>query len=208
MSKLLYIESSPRKQRSASIAVAEHYLAAFRKAHPDVTVEKLDLWAVELPAFNEHTIDAKYAILHGQPFTSDQEKAWKRVTQLAEQFKSADRYLISLPMWNFGIPYILKHYIDLLVQPGLTFSYTPEEGYKGLVTGKTATVIYARGGAYGPGTGAEGYDLQSKYLEAVLGFIGITDVSRVFIEPTLAAPADKDATIERAKTEAAQLATR
>ena len=53
-------------------------------------------------------------------------------------------------MWNFGIPYILKHYIDLIVQPGLTFSFSPSEGYKGLVTGKPVTVVYARGGAYGP----------------------------------------------------------
>ena len=62
-------------------------------------------------------------------------------------FKSADKYLVSLPMWNFSIPYKLKQYIDLLVHRGLTFSFTPEGGYKGLVTGKPLVAVYARGGA-------------------------------------------------------------
>jgi len=107
--------------------------------------------------------------------------------------------LFSLPMWNFGVPYVLKHLIDVIVQPGLTFSFSPTEGYKGLVTGKKAVAVYARGGAYGPGTGAEAYDLQSKTLGGILGFIGITDVTSIFVESTLAAPADLEATVKKAK---------
>ena len=71
---------------------------------------------------------------------------------MIERFKSADWYLFSLPMWNFGVPYVLKHLIDVIVQPGLTFSFSPTEGYKGLVTGKKAVAVYARGGAYGSGS--------------------------------------------------------
>ena len=88
-------------------------------------------------------------------------------------------------MWNFGVPYIFKHYIDVLVQPSLTFSFDPQAGYQGLVTGKKAVAIYARGGAYGSGTGMEGYDLQSKTLSGILGFIGLTDLVTIFVEPTL-----------------------
>jgi FMN-dependent NADH-azoreductase len=109
-------------------------------------------------------------------------------------------------MWNFGIPYKLKHYIDLLVQPGLTFSFSPAEGYKGLVTGP-AVVVYARGGAYGPGTGAEAYDLQSGYMKQILGFIGITDVKEVFVEPTLAGgPDGKKAAMTAANAKADEFA--
>jgi FMN-dependent NADH-azoreductase len=199
MSKLLYIEASPRKSRSKSIQVAQFFLSELQKAHPSVEIDKMDLWSTELPAFDGDTVDAKYAILHGQPLTPDQAKAWKRVETVIERFKSADGYLISLPMWNFGVPYVLKHYIDVIVQPGLTFSYSPTEGYKGLVTNKKAVIVYARGGAYGPGTGAEGYDLQSKTLGGILGFVGITDVTSIFVEPTLAAPADVEETIAKAK---------
>jgi FMN-dependent NADH-azoreductase len=119
---------------------------------------------------------------------------------VCEEFKAADKYVFSLPMWNFGIPYKLKHYIDVLAQPGLTFSFDPATGYSGLVTGKPVAVIYARGGAYGSDA-AKGLDLQKGYMDLLLGFIGFTNVQTILIEPTLASPDDV------AKTESAAIAT-
>ena len=185
MAKVLHIVGSPRGDRSASLTVAKTFLAAYKAKNPGDETECLDLWMAKLPEFDGATINGKYAILHGQAFTPEQDAAWKAVVKLADHFKSADKYVISLPMWNFGIPYKLKHYIDVLVQPGLTFSFSPETGYKGLVTGKPITVIYARGGAYGPGSGAEGYDAQSTYMRQFLGFIGFTNIKEIFVEPTL-----------------------
>jgi len=101
----------------------------------------------------------------------------------------------------------LKHFIDVIVQPGLTFSFSPTEGYRGLVTEKKAAAVYARGGAYGPGTGVEGYDLQSKYLSTILSFIGVTDLTNIFVEPTLAAaPGELEAMVAKAKEVAAATA--
>lgn len=202
MSKLLHIEASPRGARSSSVTVAKHFVDAYKAAHPSDTVETLDLWHAKLPEFDGSTIDAKYAVMHGQQHTPDQAKAWQAVVDIANQFKSADKYVFSLPMWNFGVPYKLKHYIDLLVQPGLAFSFSPDTGYQGLVTGKPAVTIYARGGAYGPGSGAEGYDAQSKYLKQILGFIGFTDVKEIFVEPTLASATSKEEAIAKANPEA------
>jgi FMN-dependent NADH-azoreductase len=206
MAKLLYLESSPRKERSASIAVARQFLDAYQAKHPQDSVETFDLWKANLPPFNGFVLEAKYAVLNGQPHTSEQANAWKAVVALADHFKSADKYLFSLPMWNFGIPYILKQYIDLIVQPGLTFSYTPEKGYEGLVIGRPAVAIYARGGAYPAGTEAAGYDKQSDYLRHILGFIGITDLKQIFVEPTLAGPGAKDKAVAAARAEASKLA--
>lgn len=206
MSKLLYIEASPRGTRSASNTVGQHFVDAYRAAHPNDTVETLDLWHANLPEFDGAVIDAKYAVLHGQKHTPEQLAAWTEVVKIADGFKSADKYLISLPMWNFGIPYKLKHYIDLLLQPGLTFSFSPSEGYKGLVVGKPVVAVYARGGAYGPGTGAEAYDQQSGYLKQVLGFIGFTDIKEIFVEPTLASATSKDEAIAAADKKADELA--
>jgi FMN-dependent NADH-azoreductase len=207
MSKLLYIQASPRIGRSASIAVAEHFLAVYRKKHPSDTVETLNLWETELPEFDGATIDAKYAVMHGQAHTPAQLEAWQAVTRIADRFNSADKYLFSLPMWNFGIPYKLKHFIDVLVQPGLAFNVKPDGGYEGLVTGKPAVVIYARGGAYGPGTGAEGYDAQSAYMRQILGFIGFTDIKEIFVEPTLAGPTANADAVAAGKPKAAELAS-
>jgi FMN-dependent NADH-azoreductase len=207
MSKLLNIQASPRIGRSASIAVAEHFLAVYRKKHPSDTVETLNLWETELPEFDGATIDAKYAVMHGQAHTPAQLEAWQAVKRIADRFKSADTYLFSLPMWNFGIPYKLKHFIDVLVQPGLAFNVKPDGGYEGLVTGKPAVVIYARGGAYGPGTGAEGYDAQSAYMRQILGFIGFTDIKEIFVEPTLAGPTANADAVAAGKPKAAELAS-
>jgi FMN-dependent NADH-azoreductase len=202
MSKLLHIESSPRGDRSASITVARHFLDAYRAKHPGDTIETLDLWKTSLPEFNGPTIDAKYAVLSGQNPAGDQARAWQTVVKLADHFKSADKYLFSLPMWNFGIPYKLKHFIDVLVQPGLTFTFSPSDGFKGLVTGKPTAAIYARGGAYGPGSGAEGYDIQSGYLRQILGFIGISGIKEIFVEPTSVGAKNEAVTAALAKADA------
>ena len=146
MAKLLYIESSPRKKCSSSIAVASTFLDTYRKTHPQDQIEVIDLWHKELPPFDGDVIDAKYAIMHQQPHTPEQINAWKKVEELIAEFKSADKYLFSLPMWNFGIPYKLKHYLDLLVQPGYAFTITPQGEYQGLVTGKKVALVYSRGG--------------------------------------------------------------
>jgi FMN-dependent NADH-azoreductase len=202
MSKLLYIESSPRKERSKSIAVAKAFLAEYKANHPGDEIVTLDLWNTNLPEFDGFTIDAKYQVLHGQGFTEEQRRAWQAVVDICDAFKSADKYVISLPMWNFGIPYKLKHYIDVIAQPGQTFSFDPATGYSGLVTGKPITVIYARGGAYGSDD-AKGMDLQKGYMDLLLGFIGFTDVKSIMVEPTLGAP-DDVAAIEAKVTQQAR----
>ena len=207
MARLLYIEASPRKKRSASIEIAKTFVSEYEKSNPGDDVEVLDLWSTELPEFDGQVIDSKYAILHGLDHTDEQRQAWSAVEKVISQFNSADKYLFSLPMWNFGIPYKLKHYIDVIVQPGYTFSFSPDEGYKGLVSGKPVAVVYARGGAYGSGTGMEGYDLQKAYLEHVLGFIGFTDFQTILVEPTLGSPEDQEKGMAAARDQAKNIAT-
>jgi FMN-dependent NADH-azoreductase len=186
MATLLHIIGSPRTERSHSTAVARAFTAAYAKAHPDDTVETWNLWETELPAFDGPALDAKYAVLHGQEATPGQRAAWGEVRAVFDRFDSADKYVFSLPMWNFGIPYRVKHFIDVVTQPGMAFNYAPDTGYTGLVTGKPATVIYARGGNYAPGSGAETMNLQQPYMELWLRFIGFTDIHTVAFQPTLA----------------------
>lgn len=188
MAKLLHIECSPRKERSHSLEVAQAFLNQYASTHPSDQIETLNLWSANLPPFDGDTLNAKYAVMGGAAHTPEQAAAWGAVTEVANHFKAADKYLFSIPMWNFSIPYPLKHYIDVITQPGLTFTFSPETGYQGLVTGKPAVVIYARGGEYPAGTPAEAVDLQSAYMKLLLGFIGFTDIHSIFVEPTLAPP--------------------
>jgi FMN-dependent NADH-azoreductase len=202
MARLLYIEASPRKDRSASIEIARTFVTEYQKTHPGDFVDTLDLWKTNLPEFDGEVVNAKYAILHGLKHTEAQRRAWSAVEKVISHFTGADKYLFSLPMWNFGIPYKLKHYIDVLTQPGYTFSFTPGEGYKGLVTGKPAAVIYARGGSYPAGSAGASFDLQKAYMELLLGFIGFRGIQSIVIEPTLSSPEET----EKAKTAARELA--
>ncbi len=207
MAKLLYIEASPRKERSISIQTANTFLSAYRDAHPNDDIEKLDLWNTDLPTFDGDVIDAKYAILHGLDHSSEQKAAWGAVEAVIAQFKAADKYAFSLPMWNFGIPYRLKHYLDVIIQPTYTFSFSPDEGYSGLITGKPAALIYARGGAYPAGTEAVGFDFQKPYMELILGFLGFTDIRPVVVEPTLESPPDElEKIMERTNAQARDVA--
>ncbi len=205
MAKLLYIESSPRKDRSKSIKVAQAFIEKYKAAHPGDEVAVIDLWNKKLPEFDGYTIDAKYQVLHGQSFDEKQQAAWQAVVDVCDEFKSADKFLFSLPMWNFGIPYKLKHYIDVLAQPGQTFSFDPATGYSGLVTGKPVAVVYARGGAYGSDA-AKGMDLQKGYMDLLLGFIGFTNIRSIMVEPTLASPQAVAETEAAAVTLAQQIA--
>lgn len=189
MSKVLYIQASPRGERSKSVAVTEAFLDAYRQAHPDDEIDTLNLFEIDLPPFDGLALQAKYTILHGQEHSQEELAAWRAVEAVIDRFKSADKYVLAVPMWNFGIPYRLKHYIDILVQPTYTFSYTRAEGYRGLVVGKPAFIAYARGGDYSA-EGAGAFDLQTAYVKLILGFIGVTDVRSVVAEPTLMAGPD------------------
>jgi FMN-dependent NADH-azoreductase len=166
MARLLHLSSSPRGNHSHTRKVATAFLDAYRNAHPSDEVREIDLWALSIPAFDGAVLDAKYGDFRRPgAHTPEQHAAWGAVEALATEFKSADKILISVPMWNFGIPYVLKHYIDVITQPRLTFSFNPATGFSGLVTGRPATVIQSSSGTYLPGSGAEGSDFLTGYLK-------------------------------------------
>jgi FMN-dependent NADH-azoreductase len=110
-----------------------------------------------------------------------------------------------VPMWNGGIPYRLKLYIDIMTQPGLLFGFDPAKGYSGLLKDKRATVIYTSG-VYAPGVPAAfGIDHHSTYFDDWLRFIGITDITTVRFQPTLLT-ADYDGGLKAALNAAAEAA--
>ncbi|MFA7230967.1 MAG: NAD(P)H-dependent oxidoreductase [Victivallaceae bacterium] len=183
MKKLLYIEASPRKSRSLSTQLAEVFIENFLAKNPEYSLIKLNLWSLELPEFNEAATNAKFKFPHGQAMTEAENEIWSKVMALFRQFKSADKYLLSIPMWNFLFPYKLKHYIDLITQPGLSFEISPEGEYRGLVTGRPVMLIYSRGGDYSEKE-TSALDFQRNYLRFYFQFIGFTDIREIVAGPT------------------------
>ena len=207
MTKLLHISASPRGERSESLAVAAAFLETFRAEHPATPVETFDLWDGTLPAFGPDAAAAKMAVFAGEEPRGAAATAWQHATDTFHRFDAADRYLFSVPMWNAGVPYVLKQLIDVISQPGLVFGFDPGQGYTGLLRGKRATVIYTSA-VYGPGRGPEfGADFQAPYLGGWLRWAGVTDVNEVHFRPNLATT-DADTARRLAREQARDLAKR
>ena len=125
MSKLLHILASPRVE-SYSTRVAKAFLDSYRRAQPDDHIDVLDLARADIPPFHAPQAKAKYAVAAGQAPRDEAEAAWQPVIKTINHFKVFDKYVLSSPMWNFGVPYRLKQYIDVIVQPSLTVALDEE----------------------------------------------------------------------------------
>jgi len=181
--KLFHLSCSPRAD-SESGAGARVFLDHFRQARPDWDVDVMNLWKDHLPEFEGYILEAKYNRLGGRAFTDSQRDAFAIAERFAVRFGLADRVLISTPMWNFGIPYKLKQWIDVITQPGLTFRFDPTQGYQPLLKDRPTIVILASGSDFVTGMNRGRIDMATPYLREALRFIGISDVRFVPIGPT------------------------
>jgi FMN-dependent NADH-azoreductase len=202
---LLHVIGSPRTGRSASRQVANAFTEVWKKQHPDGTVDELNVWEIDLPVFDGPVLEAKYAGIEGRPLDPAQADAWRTVDTLAERFRLANVILFSVPMWNFGIPYRLKHLIDVISQKDVLFTFD-ERGLNGLLGGRTVVTIAARGVQLGADFPMEQFDFQTAYLTMWSRMVGITDVRVISVEKTLAGPEQDQASRNEASEKARELA--
>jgi FMN-dependent NADH-azoreductase len=203
--KLLHISASPRGEVSETIAMAKAFLAGHAERNPDVEVEEVDLFDGSLPAFGRLATGAKMAVFAGGRPSPEQTAEWDAARAVFARFDAADAYLFSVPMWNSGIPYVLKQWIDVVTQPGWVFGFDPETGYQGLIKGRRAAVMYASG-VYSPGAPpAFGTDFHATYFDEWLRFAGFApeDVATVWFQPTALTPTpDEDRAVALASARA------
>jgi FMN-dependent NADH-azoreductase len=207
MPRLLHIAASPRRERSESAALATTFLDRYRELDPLATVDTFDLWDGTLPGFGPAAAAAKMTVFAGGTPDGAEGEAWERAIATFRRFDSYDRYLFSVPMWNAGIPYILKQFIDVVSQPGTVFGFDPVEGYTGLLRDKKAVLVLTSA-VYGPGRPPSfGSDFQAPYLRDWLRWAGVTDITEVHFRPNLAT-ADADAARALAHREARDAAAK
>ena len=179
MKKLLHVKGSPRGALSVSGQIASAYLDAYEAKHPDATVAEIDLWNADLPEFDGDSAAAKVSYFGEAPMNARQQTVHDKLRGIFDDFNSADDYLFSVPMWNFGVPYKLKQYIDILTMPSTLFGWDPAVGYIGLLKNKRATAVYTAA-IYSPGvTPAYGTNHTSPHLEDWLRFAGVTDIASI-----------------------------
>ena len=182
----MHISSSPRGADSDSLRIAHAFTDTYAESHPGETVEHWDLWDGALPAFAEGA-KAKMTVFGGGTPEGEPGRVWAQARAAFERFAAADRVLFSVPMWNGGIPYVLKQFIDVVSQPGWVFGVDPVTGYQHLLAdrGTRVAVVYTSA-VWGPGLGPEfGNDFQSTYFADWLRWTGCTDISDIRFHPTL-----------------------
>lgn len=195
MTNILVLKSSALGEASASNQLVDGFVAHWPSAH----VTSRDLGADPVP----HLLPTALSGLFG-----NREGAAAATADLADaataELKAADVLIIGAPMYNFGVTSTLKAWFDHVIRAGITFQYTAE-GPKGLLSGKRAIVIETRGGFYSEGP-AKVMDAQEPHLRAMLGLMGISDVTFVRAEKLAISPEAKAASLAAAAAELAALA--
>ncbi|MDH4655505.1 MULTISPECIES: FMN-dependent NADH-azoreductase [unclassified Pseudomonas] len=199
MSRVLVIESSARQQGSVSRQLTQDFIANWQAAHPADEITVRDLAVDQVPHLDADLLGGWMKPADQQ---SDSEKAsLQRSNLLTEELLAADVLVMAAPMYNFAIPSTLKSWLDHVLRAGVTFKYT-ETGPKGLLTGKRAFVLTARGGIYS----GSPLDHQEPYLRQAMSFIGIHDVTFIHAEGLNMGNEFQEKGLASAKAQLAQVA--
>lgn len=174
MPTLLHIDSSPLHSRSVSRQLTAAFVTQWQASHPDGKVIDRDLNAPVIAPITSEWVTAAYTPAEAR--TPEQNQLLALSESLIEELEQAEEYVVGAPMHNFGVPSVLKLWIDQIARAGRTFSYadgTP----KGLIVGKKATFIIATGGIYDAQTQMASFNFVEPYLRSVFGFLGLTDAT-------------------------------
>jgi FMN-dependent NADH-azoreductase len=178
MRNILCLTSSPRRDTSYSNLVAARLLKELRIVHPDAAITIRDLAGSPLPHIDDDFVTATRSIAGAR--TSRQRALVEQSDILVEELLAADTIVIASAMVNFSVPSTLKAWIDYVTRPGATFEYT-EHGTKGVLGGRRAILVLARGGLYSGGP-MRALEHDESYLRTVLAYLGITDIDTILIE--------------------------
>jgi len=192
MKKLLQIRSSIFGSDGNSSALADRFVAKWLQNNPGSELVLRDLASEPVP----HLDAARVAALFSQPEgrTAEQQAVLDYSDALINELHQADAIVLGVPMYNFGIPSVLKAYFDHVARAGVTFRYT-ENGPQGLLEDRPVYVVAARGGLY-QGTPA---DSQSPFLTTFLNFLGLANVQFVYAEGLNISEDSKQTSLARAK---------
>jgi FMN-dependent NADH-azoreductase len=169
--------------RSVSRQLTSAFVTQWKSSHPDGTVIDRDLNATSIPPINAEWVGAVYTPEEAR--TPEQRQVLSLSGLLLAELEQADEYVVGVPMHNFGVPSVLKLWIDQISRVGKTFSYA-EGRPKGLIIGKKATIIIATGGSYDAQTQMASFNFVEPYLRSVFAFLGLTDATFLTAGGTMA----------------------
>jgi FMN-dependent NADH-azoreductase len=178
-SNLLLVSSSLFGDASQSRTIAQDFVDRWTRTHPGTKLVHRALSAGSIPHLTLATFKA--ASTPADKRNAAESETAALADALIGELEAADVIVIAAPMYNLSIPSTLKAWIDHVARRGRTFRYS-ENGPEGLLKGKRVFVLVARGGVYSKGAPAAAFDFQEPYLRTALGFLGLTDVTFVYLE--------------------------
>jgi len=176
MPTLLHLDSSPLGESSISRHLTNEFTQTWKSANPNGKIITRDLATTTIPPVSAALVGAMYT--PADALTPAQKELLTLSDTLVAELFAADEYVIGVPMHNFGVPSVLKLWIDQIARVNKTFSYATGTPV-GLLTGKKATILIASGGIYDAGTAMASYNFVEPYLRTLLGFLGVTDVTAI-----------------------------
>ncbi len=209
MNKTLIINAHPKVEdtSSYSLQVFNYFLKAYKELIPDSeAIEQINLYSDVVPMIDKTVLSAWEKQGKGQELTSQEQKVTERMSEILKQFKSADTYVIVLPLHNFNIPSKLKDYMDNILIARETFKYT-ENGSVGLLKdGRRMLIIQASGAIYTNDDWYAEVDYSQKYLKSMFNFIGIEDYQVIRAQGTVLL--EPNEVLQKANKEAEEAASR
>jgi len=197
MSKVLYIKANSKPEElSRTFKISNAFVEAYKQFHPEDEVVTLDLYRENIGFLTE-----KDVLVHSEA-TDDSRQSI--AVKYARQFRDFDKYIFAEPLWNLGVPAILKAYFDYISQVGITFKYSPT-GPIGLCQGKKAINITTQGGAHSEDA-ATAQEHGNSYIKTMLNFFGIEDYKCVSASKLDIIGMDVEAIVNKAIDEAKELA--
>ncbi|MGO4291849.1 FMN-dependent NADH-azoreductase [Chitinophaga sp. RAB17] len=193
MKRILHLISSLQGKGSYSIKLGQAIVEKIQEKYPGSTLEELNLVDIDIPHLNPAVLRTFF--IPGDQLTEEEKESIRFSDEVVKQLMAADIIVIGAPLYNFTIHTSLKAWIDHITRAGITFGYG-ENGPVGKVTGKKVYVAMSSGGVYSEGPG-KANDFVAPYLNAFLGFLGMTDLT-VFRAEGLKVPGVKEYAMEKA----------
>lgn len=181
MSVLLCVKANPKPvKESKSLTMTEEFLQVYRQKNPQDRITERNVYQEPIPLVDVVVLKGWDKLQRQEELNSTEKEKVGKINAFTEEFLAADKYVFVTPMWNFSLPPLMKAYLDTIVVAGKTFCYT-EQGPVGMVKGKKAVHIHARGGFYNQPP-MDQLEFADRYIRTLLNFLGVTDVHSLICE--------------------------
>lgn len=202
--KILHVDASARVEGSHSRHLSSFFIESLRQNGVSVVVDQLDL--ASEPPRHFGLLETAAISVPSADHTPEMRAAIAPSDAVVARVLAADAMVIGTPIYNFGMPSTLKAFFDHVSRNGMTF-VSDETGIRGLLGDKRVVLLSAAGGAYSAGEMFDGLDCLTPHVRAILGFLGVADMSFIAARPMMfAGPDAAAAALDGAKAEAAALA--